>query len=461
MNDVNDANKGRWWLLAQLCLPTLSILLSTNIVMVALVPIAQAFPDIPNIGEWTLLIYSITAASLSIPAGDLGDRFGLRRIYGIALLMFLMGAIGAALAASGPLLIGFRMLSGMGAAVLAPVALAYLTRLFQGEEKPIAFGYWAASVTIGTVAGPILGGWIQTVASWRFTFPMAAVPALLALLLLHRLPAFRPDQPMPPFDWRGMAGLVTLPFLSLFTLTMAGRLSPATVLILMAAIVSLFLWTWHHLRVGSHPVIDVDRLHQVSWWRPSLLQLIIRCLFMAMLVLLTGYFHSIKGLSALEASQSLLPFLIAVGVMSLSSGYLCRAIGVRRMLVGVFGLAFVGVVILLSVGADGFRWIDWLAITAIGLLAGNTSQLSRLALANFPPQESMRGASLNTLVINLGLSLGAAYPSLVRSIMAHNIRLGDVIPKDELLSIMHEELMVMVLLFSIGIWQASRLKVTQ
>ena len=73
----------------------------------------------------------------------------------------------------------------------------------------------------------------------------------------------------------------------------------------------------------------------------------------------------------------------------------------------------------------------------------------------------MRGASLNTLVINLGLSLGAAYPSLVRSIMAHNIRLGDVIPKDELLSIMHEELMVMVLLFSIGIWQASRLKVAQ
>ena len=48
MNDVNDANKGRWWLLAQLCLPTLSILLSTNIVMVALMPIAQAFPTSPT-----------------------------------------------------------------------------------------------------------------------------------------------------------------------------------------------------------------------------------------------------------------------------------------------------------------------------------------------------------------------------------------------------------------------------
>ena len=73
-------NINKWWLLVLVALPTLSTCLSTNVVMSALVSIGQAFPDVAGVGEWTLLIYSMTAASLSILAGVLGDRYGLRKI---------------------------------------------------------------------------------------------------------------------------------------------------------------------------------------------------------------------------------------------------------------------------------------------------------------------------------------------------------------------------------------------
>ena len=95
---------------------------------------------------------------------------------------------------------------------------------------------------------------------------------------------------------------------------------------------------------------------------------------------------------------------------------------------------------------------------AVGLMAGNTAQLSRLAMANFPAEESMRGASINTLIINLGLSLGAALPTLVRSLSLPQLRLSDVIPKEKLVDIMHIEVLVLILLFSVGLWQAFSLK---
>ena len=156
MIDKNE--KIKWDMLVLLCLPTLSILLSTNIVIAALSNINLAFKGIEGLGSWTLLLYSTTAASLSIAAGELGDRLGLRRLYGYGLLIYLAGCSTAGLALSGSMLLAGRVLSGVGAAILAPVALAFLSRLYQGSAKPIAFGYWAASVTVGTVAGPILGG---------------------------------------------------------------------------------------------------------------------------------------------------------------------------------------------------------------------------------------------------------------------------------------------------------------
>jgi MFS family permease len=426
--------------------------------MSALVSIGQAFPGVAGIGEWTLLIYTMTAASLSILAGVLGDKYGLRKMYTVGLFIFLLGAIGASLAKSGEALLLFRSISGVGSSVLAPVALAFLNQIFDRTEKPIAFGYWAASITIGSVVGPILGGWIQDIWSWRLTFPIAALPALIALAFVGNLPAYKPDQKSKAIDTKGIAYLSALPAIVLFTLAMAGRLNPSSIIISLTIIVLGSFSFWKHLKTTESPVIDLQILENYKWWRPSMIQLIIRCLFMAMLILLTGYFHSIQGLSELNSSSALFPFLISVGVMAFTSGYICKSIGIRKLMTTMFSLGLAGAVILLSVQPDGFRLIDWIAICFIGLLAGSTSQLSRLSMANFGVNDSMKGASINTLIINVGISIGAAYPTLIRSIVSKQAHLSNIISKENLLHIMHEEVMVLILLFCIGIWQAGKLQ---
>ena len=160
----------------------------------------------------------------------------------------------------------------------------------------------------------------------------------------------------------------------------------------------------------------------------------------------------------MNASRDLLPFCIAVGIMSFSSGYICQSLGVRKLLQSVFLLATAGAATLLSVSSNGFRTLDWVGIITIGILAGSTSQLSRLALSNFPPQESMRGASLNTLVINLGLALGAAYPNMIHGIVSNELHLGGSMNLVEMLFTMRVEIMILLVLFLVGTWQARKIK---
>ncbi len=456
MNETST--KIRWSQLLLLCLPTLSILLSTNIVMAALADINQAFPSIKGLGGWTLLLYSTTAASLSIAAGELGDRFGLRKMYGQGLIVFIIGAILSSIAISGPMLLAGRVVSGIGAAVLAPVALAFMSRLYSGDAKPIAFGYWATSVTVGTVSGPILGGWIQSLSNWRWTFPVAALPALLGLILINQLPILTQNKKNnQPVDYLGITGLSILPALTLITLTLSSRLSASILIALSVIIVGVAVFTWHHLQHTSEPAIPLFRLRAAAWWRPTLLQLIIRIIFMATLVMLTSYFQGIQELSEFNASRDLLPFCIAVGIMSFSSGYLCKSIGVKRLLNILFLTSLAGAATLFSLSVQGLRPIDWIAIVTIGLLAGGTSQLSRLALGNFPAEESMKGASLNTLVINLGLAFGAAYPSMMHGFISKEFHLVGNISNRDLLLIMRSEIALLLALFAIGAWQSFKI----
>ena len=449
--------------LALLCLPTLSISLSANIIIATLSDINHTFRGIEGIGGWSLLLYSTTAASLSIAAGELGDRVGLRRVYGRGLIVYLIGSCIAALAINGSMLLAGRVISGTGAAILAPVALAFLSRMYQGRDKPIAFGYWAASVTIGKVTGPILGGLIQAMSSWRWTFIVAAIPSLLGLIMIKNLPKFEKKEgtKKPPIDLIGIVGLSALPAIGLITLNLSTRIQTNTLVILIIIIITIGTLTWRHLNRTEHPAIPLSRIKASSWWRPTMLQLIIRIVFMAMLVILTSYFQNVRGESGINASQDLMPFVIAVGIMSFSSGYLSQSIGIRKLLQCVFVLATFGAASLLSISESGFRPLDWIAIITVGILAGSTSQLSRLSLSIFTPEESMRGASLNTMVINLGLALGAAYPNMIHGIVDKGLHLGGPMNQTELLFTMRVQIIILLLLFIAGTWLTRMVKEAQ
>ena len=136
--------------------------------------------------QWVVDGYALVFAALLLSAGFLGDRFGSRRLYLVGLGLFALASLACGLAWSAPALIGARALQGVGAAAMLPASLALLNQA-SGHDARLrawAIGWWTAAGAITIAAGPIVGGLILSVASWRAIFlvnlPVCAVGAWLA-----------------------------------------------------------------------------------------------------------------------------------------------------------------------------------------------------------------------------------------------------------------------------------------
>ena len=120
--------------------------------------------------QWVVDGYLLTLGSLILLGGSLGDLFGSRRVLVVGLLSFGATSLVCALAWNGDSLIVARALQGVAGALLTPAALATITSVFSGEERGAAIGTWTAWTGIAFLIGPLAGGWLVSVASWRAIF---------------------------------------------------------------------------------------------------------------------------------------------------------------------------------------------------------------------------------------------------------------------------------------------------
>jgi DHA2 family methylenomycin A resistance protein-like MFS transporter len=135
------------------------VLLDVSVVNVALQDIRQAWNADVSALQWVVNAYALVFAAFLLTSGALGDRFGARRVFLAGFAVFTLASIGCGLAASMAGLLSFRMVQGLGAALLVPNSLAMLQRAFQDPvRRSRAVGWWGASGAIALAAGPVLGG---------------------------------------------------------------------------------------------------------------------------------------------------------------------------------------------------------------------------------------------------------------------------------------------------------------
>src|ERR1051325_7914699 len=185
--------------------------------------IATALPLIgDSLGENPLrLNVAITCYLLSlavfIPISDwTADRFGARRVFTGAIIVFTLGSIGCGFAQSLWMLVLSRIVQGMGGAMMVPVGRLVLLRTVPKSELVRAMSYVSVPALIGPVIGPPLGGFIVTYASWRWIFFINIPIGLLGVLLVNLFVANRRDAAAQPFDMPGFVltavGLASMAF---------------------------------------------------------------------------------------------------------------------------------------------------------------------------------------------------------------------------------------------------------
>lgn len=237
---VEKGSSRRWWALGLLCVAQFVDVLDVNAVVVALPSIGRDLGFAPEDLQWVVTSYVLFFGGFLLLAGRLADLFGRRRMFVAGLALFAGSSLMCGLAWSPLALVAFRAAQGLGAAIVAPAALAIITTVFQdGRERRLALGVWTAVAAGGGAAGLVLGGVITDAFGWAWIFFPNVPLGISAIILSFSLLA--PDHEQDATRRLDLSGAVTVTaglVLLVYGLTRAeasGFMSPLTLTTLAVA----------------------------------------------------------------------------------------------------------------------------------------------------------------------------------------------------------------------------------
>jgi EmrB/QacA subfamily drug resistance transporter len=390
---------GRWVVAATVLGSAMASIDATS-VNIALPAIGHDFHAGLTELQWVSNAYTLTLAGLLLLGGALGDRFGRRRLFQIGTVWFAAGSLLCGLAPSAELLIAFRGLQGVGAALLTPASLAILQASFTSDDRSKAIGAWSGLGGVATAVGPLLGGWLITAVSWRLIFAINLPIAAAVLLVTSRhVPESRDLTSKGPIDYRG-AALATVALVGIaYGLTEGAALgwtSGVTVVSLAVGVLGLIAFVITELHVVN-PLLPMGLFRSSQFSGTNAVTFVVYGGLGGALFLLPVVLQEVMHYSPLEAGIALLPLTVVTLALSMRSGALSQRIGPRlQMSVGPIVMG-AGLALLARVGLGSTYVADVLpAVLLLGLgLAITVAPLTATALASAPPEHSGVASAVN------------------------------------------------------------------
>src|SRR2546425_7523355 len=188
-----------WVVLVVVCLAQFMVVLDATIVNVALPHIQTSLGFTEASLQWVINAYTLVFAGFLLLGGRAGDLLGRKRLFLIGLVVFTAASFLNGISSSSGMLIGFRALQGLGAALISPAALSIISTTFdEGKERARALAVWAAIAIGGSAVGLILGGVLTQYFSWPWIFFVNVPVGIAAFLLSLRLVPASRDVPEHP-----------------------------------------------------------------------------------------------------------------------------------------------------------------------------------------------------------------------------------------------------------------------
>lgn len=392
--------------------------LDATIVNTALPAMAHDLDESPLRMHSVIVAYSLAMAVLIPASGWLADRFGTRRVFMSAIALFVAGSVLCALAPSLSMLVGARVVQGLGGALLLPVGRLAVLRAFPREEFIHAMSLVAIPGLLGPLIGPTLGGWMVEYASWHWIFWVNVPVGLLGLVMARRFMPMTEELIARRLD---VAGYGLLAFgmaaVSLAVEGMAGGgFRGASALVMLVFGVASLAAYWLHASRSANPLF-VPGLFQVRTLRVGLLgnlfsRLGSSCMpFMIPLVLQVSLDYT-----PMQAGMMMLPTVLGSMVAKPLVTRLVRRWGFRRVLVSnTCALAL----LIASLGVLSPALSPYLLIVQLTLFgAANSMQFSAMntvTLKDLDISQASSGNSLLSMVQMLALGMGVAAAGAVLS----------------------------------------------
>jgi EmrB/QacA subfamily drug resistance transporter len=372
--------------------------------------------------SWTITAYAITFAATLVPAGRIADRAGRRQAFSAGLGSFAVGSAVCALAPDLPILLVGRVLQGAGAAAAQPASLGLLLAVTPTTRRAFYATRWGAAGAVGIALGPVVGGAINVLISWRWAFLVNLPIVALALVLTPRaLPETvrHPGRSLPdPPGAVLLAGAAALISLAVSQVTSWGLVDVKTVVAAALGVILGLAFVSRCRRVAD-PVLHLGLLRERRLALLTATTALYAAGFFGLLFSFVLFLTNVWNLSTVEAGLCITPMAATVVVLSSPVGHLPARIGFRPPLAIGAGLIASGLIVDAAIENGHSFHVVWLFVAVlIGVgLALCYLLLGAAAVANTAATDLAGVTAINQCARQLGAALGVA--STVAAIGPH------------------------------------------
>jgi EmrB/QacA subfamily drug resistance transporter len=414
----------KWWTLVAVAFGLFMIMLDNTIVNVALPSIQRDL----NIGiselEWVYNGYALTFGVLMLTGGKLADLFGRRRIFIVGLVIFTVASLACGLASSAGLLIGARVLQGVGSALMNPATLSIITATFPPRQRGMAIGIWAGVAAMALAIGPLVGGLITQHIGWNWIFFINIPVGILAIVVTRLVvDESRDTSTGQRLDLPGLLSSAIALFALTYGLIEAntfGWTSGRILGLFAVAAVGFVLFVILELRQRA-PMLDLSLFKNGTFAGANSVMLLVGLAMFGVFFYNSLFIQNIMGYSAVQTGATFLPMTMLIILVAPVAGKFSDHVGSRWLMSGGMVLLSASLFLFsrLDAGSNFWDLLPGLIVGGFGMALVMTPTTAA-AMGSVPVDKAGVGSAVLNSMRQVGGSLGIAVMGAIVASAIHS-----------------------------------------